>query len=73
MLMEQWREDVLIHYGVKGMKWGNSKAYYKYDIANRRHKRANENYKKAESSYINYNRSLRRGDGTSKKRFFAMV
>lgn len=20
--MEQWREDVLIHYGVKGMKWG---------------------------------------------------
>jgi len=23
--MEQWREDVLIHYGVKGMKWGNKK------------------------------------------------
>ena len=21
--MEQWREDVLIHYGIKGMKWGN--------------------------------------------------
>ena len=20
--MEQWREDVLIHYGIKGMKWG---------------------------------------------------
>ena len=21
--MEQWREDVLVHYGIKGMKWGN--------------------------------------------------
>lgn len=23
--MEQWREDILIHYGVKGMKWGRTR------------------------------------------------
>lgn len=46
--MEQWREDVLVHYGVKGMKWGFRK------------ERKKTNKKNNKFGY-GYNKSVKKG------------
>ena len=42
--MEQWREDVLIHYGVKGMKWRHRKRKRLLNEASERSRKANRDW-----------------------------
>lgn len=63
--MDTYYPDYLMHYGVKGMKWGHRKKYYNADGSLNTAGQAKQAYKSAKKDVRTANKQLRRSSWTA--------